>query len=62
VPLVVSSAQSARTQVQPESAIAPNRPSFGHKGFDSPPRLLRRVGHANDDVLFEPTTLRRALR
>lgn len=62
VPLIASSVQAARTPIASASLVAPNRPSFGHKGDDSPPRLLRRVGRVNDDVLYDDTTLRRALR
>ena len=63
VPTVAATVQSARApDPVAEAPAAPAKPSFGHKGFDSPPRLLRRVGHPYDDVLYEDTTLRRALR
>lgn len=63
VPLVGATVQTATVAAPPaEAPAAPARPSYGNKGFDSPPRLLRRVANPNGDVLYEETTLRRALR
>jgi hypothetical protein len=61
VPLVAGAVGSLATAPVPQ-VIAPNAPSYGAKGDDVPPRLLTRVGHPSDDVLFEAGTLRRALR
>jgi hypothetical protein len=62
LPVLATTLQSSHAPVAPATVVAPNRPAFGHKGDDSPPRLLRRVGHPMDDVLYDDTTLRRALR
>jgi hypothetical protein len=61
VPLAAGVLNSAGSTPAPE-VIAPNAPSYGAKGDESPPRLLTRVGHPSDDVLYEAGTLRRALR
>jgi hypothetical protein len=60
VPLMAGALGSAAAPVP--QVIAPNSPSYGAKGDDIPPRLLTRVGHPSDDVLYEAGTLRRALR
>jgi hypothetical protein len=60
VPLAVGVLGSVATP--PAPIIAPNSPSYGRKADDVPPRLLTRVGHPSDDVLYEAGTLRRALR
>jgi hypothetical protein len=62
VPLLASALGTFAPAGAPQTVITPNPTAYGHKGFDAPPRLLRRVGHPNDDVLYEATTLRRALR
>jgi hypothetical protein len=62
LPLVATAVETIRQPVAPEAVIAPNAPAFGNKGDDTPPRLLHRVGHPSDDVLYEAGTLRRALR
>jgi hypothetical protein len=61
VPLVAGVLGSVASAPVPE-IIAPNSPSYGAKADDAPPRLLIRVGHPSDDVLYEAGTLRRALR
>jgi hypothetical protein len=61
VPLVAGALGSMGAAPVPE-VIAPNAPSYGAKADDTPPRLLTRVGHPSDDVLYEAGTLRRALR
>ncbi len=62
VPIVAATIQAPAVTAPTAGVPALPKPSFGHKGYDSPPRLLRRVGHPNDDVLYDDTTLRRALR
>ncbi|MEA2123882.1 MAG: hypothetical protein QOI80_664 [Solirubrobacteraceae bacterium] len=62
LPLVATALGTISAPVAPEAIISPNRQTFGQKADDSPPRLLHRVGHPSDDVLFEAGTLRRALR
>lgn len=63
IPLVAAAVQSSEAPVPPPAApAAPAAPSFGHKGYDSPPRLLRRSTRTTDDVLYNDSTLRRALR
>ena len=62
LPLAIATVQAAQAPATPVTRVLPAPPSFGHKGFDSPPRLLRRVSRPNDDVLYDATTLRRALR
>jgi hypothetical protein len=61
VPLVAGAVGSVESAPVPP-VIAPNSPSYGAKGDDVPPRLLTRVGHPSDDVLYEAGTMRRALR
>ena len=61
VPLVAGALGSVAAVPVPEVS-APSSPSYGAKGDDIPPRLLIRVGHPSDDVLYEAGTLRRALR
>jgi hypothetical protein len=61
VPLVAG-ALGTVTAAPVQPIIAPNSPSYGAKADDVPPRLLNRVGHPNDDALYEAGTLRRALR
>ncbi len=62
VPLVATTVATTRAPVAAPAAVVSSPPSFGHKGFDSPPRLLRGYERPNDDVLYDDTTLRRALR
>ena len=61
VPLVAGAVGSMSAAPVP-AVVAPNSPSYGAKSDDGPPRLLIRVGHPSDDVLYEAGTLRRALR
>jgi len=45
----------------PTVVVAPTKPGFTHAGDDFPPRVLRRAT-PSDELLAEPSTLRRALR
>jgi hypothetical protein len=65
IPLVATAVDAATTPaatpvVAPAASNA--SPSLGRKADDIPPRLLARGSNPNEDVLVEPTTLRRALR
>jgi hypothetical protein len=63
LPLVATTVSALRSPVVTETSVSARpSPSFGHRDFDSPPRLLRRVHRPSDDVLSDDTTLRRALR
>lgn len=60
LPLVATALQTVGTP--PEVVVTPNQTAFGRTVDDFPPRLLHRVDHPSADVLYEATTLRRALR
>jgi hypothetical protein len=64
IPLVATAVNAVETPVTAPvvTLSAPASPSLGRKGDDIPPRLLARSNNPNEDVLVEPTTLRRALR
>jgi hypothetical protein len=62
VPLMATALGTVTGPAIAPVVIAPNAPAFGSKADDVPPRLLHRVGHPSDDVLYEAGTLRRALR